>query len=102
LPLIDECLDVVEELYNKGTPVKEIASRCHNSMSMVYKALRRLEREGRIKRRRKGYRHRGYLGSEELEEIARLYREGMSLYAISKKIDRPVSTVYYAVKKLGL
>ncbi len=102
MSLVDECVGIVEKLYNEGKPIKEIVKHCHNSMSVVYKAINRLEKQGKIKRRRKNYNHRGYLTQEELKKIEKMYREGMSLYAISKKMGRPVSTIYYAVKKLGL
>ncbi len=102
MSLVDECVGIVEKLYNEGKPIKEIVKYCHNSMSVVYKAINRLEKQGRIKRRRKNYNHRGYLTDDELKKIKDMYKKGLSLYAISKKLGRPVSTVYYAVKKLGL
>ncbi|MCE4614604.1 MAG: helix-turn-helix domain-containing protein [Desulfurococcales archaeon] len=102
MSLVDECVDIVEKLYKEDKPIKEIVKHCHNSMSVVYKAINRLEKQGRIKRRRRNYNHRGYLSKDELNKIKRMYKQGTSLYAISKKLGRPVSTVYYAVKKLGL
>lgn len=95
-------MPIVEELYNNGVPVKEIAKRCGNSMSTVYKSLERLEAEGRIKRRKGRYRRHRRLSGDELEEIRRLYVEGKTIYEIAKILDRPESTIYYALKRLRL
>jgi len=102
LPSVEECLEIVEKLYNQGIPVKEIAKHCGNSMSTVYKALDRLEAMGRIRRRKGRYRRHRRLSDEELEQIRRLYLSGASVYEIAKRLDRPESTIYYALKRLGL
>ncbi len=102
MPSVDDCIKIVEELYNNGTPVKEIAKRCGNSMSTVYKALERLEAMGRVRRRKGRYRRHRRLTPEEIEEIKRLYMEGRTIYEIAKMLDRPESTVYYTLKRLGL
>ena len=98
---MDECLDLVEKLYNEGRPVEEIARLCGNSMSTVYRALDRLEAMGRVRRRKRRYKRRP-LSEQELHEIEMMYREGASIYEIAKRLDRPLSTIHYALKKLGL
>jgi transposase len=102
MPSLEKCKPLVEELYNRGVPVKEIAKRCGNSMSTVYKALERLEAEGKVRRRKGRYRRHKRLTSEEIEEIRQLYESGRTIYEIAKMLDRPVSTIYYALKRLGL
>lgn len=102
VPSVDECMPLVEKMYNEGRPVKEIAKMCGNSMSTVYKALDRLEAMGRVKRRKGRYKRHRRLTENELREIEKLYREGASIYEIAKRLDRPESTIYYALKRLGL
>jgi len=102
VPSVEECLKIVEKLYKEGIPVKEIAKHCGNSMSTVYKVLDRLEAMGRIKRRRGHYTKHRRLSEEELEQIKKLYTQGASIYEIARRLDRPESTVYYALKRLGL
>jgi predicted transcriptional regulator len=92
----------VEKLYKNGVPVKEIAKQCGNSMSTVYKALEKLEAMGRIKRRKGRYKGHRRLTDEELQTIAEMYKSGASVYEIAKRLGRPESTIYYALKKLGL
>ncbi len=95
-------MPIVEKMYREGKPVKEIAKMCSNSMSTVYKALDRLEAMGRVKRRKGHYKRHRRLTEEEIEEIKKLYLEGASIYEIAKRLDRPESTIYYALKRLGL
>lgn len=102
MPSVDECLEIVEKLYSQGLPVKEIAKQCGNSMSTVYKTLDRLEAMGGIRRRKGRYRRHRRLSDEELEQIRRLYLSGASVYEIARRMDRPESTIYYALKRLGL
>ena len=102
MPSLEECIPIVEELYNKGVPVREIARRCSNSMSTVYKALERLEEMGRVKRRKGRYKRHRRLTEEEIEEIKKLYMSGKTIYEIAKIMDRPESTIYYVLKRLGL
>ncbi len=102
MPSVDECLEIVEKLYNEGKPVKEIAKLCGNSMSTVYKALDRLEAMGRVRRRKGHYKRHRRLTEQELREIERLFRDGASIYEIAKRLNRPESTIYYALKRLGL
>lgn len=102
MPSVEECMPIVEKMYREGKPVKEIAKMCSNSMSTVYKALDRLEAMGRVKRRKGHYKRHRRLTEEEIEEIKKLYLEGASIYEIAKRLDRPESTIYYALKRLGL
>jgi len=102
VPSVEECMPIVEKMYREGKPVKEIAKMCSNSMSTVYKALDRLEAMGRVKRRKGHYKRHRRLTEEEIEEIKKLYLEGASIYEIAKRLDRPESTIYYALKRLGL
>ncbi|ABM80833.1 helix-turn-helix domain-containing protein [Hyperthermus butylicus] len=102
MPSVNDCLDIVEKLYKDGVPVKEIAKRCNNSMSTVYKALEKLEAMGRIKRRKGRYRQHRRLTEEELAPIRELYLKGATVYEIARQLGRPESTIYYALKKLGL
>jgi transposase len=95
-------MPIVEKMYNEGRPVKEIAKMCGNSMSTVYKALDRLEAQGRVKRRKGHYKRHRRLTQEEIEFIKKLYLEGASIYEIAKRLERPESTIYYALKRLGL
>ncbi len=98
---VDQCLDIVEKLYKEGVPVKEIARQC-GSMSTVYRALDRLEAMGRIRKRRGHYTKHRRLSKEELEQIKKLYEQGASIYEIARRLNRQVSTIAYALKKLGL
>jgi len=102
VPSVEECMPIVEKMYNEGKPVKEIAKMCGNSMSTVYKALDRLEAMGRVKRRKGHYKRHRRLTPEEIEAIKKLYLEGASIYEIAKRLNRPESTIYYALKRLGL
>ncbi len=102
VPTLEECMKIVEELYKNGVPVREIAKHCSNSMSTVYKALERLEEMGRIQRRKGRYKRHRRLTRDELEEIKKLYEEGRTIYEIAKMLNRPESTIYYALKRLGL
>jgi predicted transcriptional regulator len=102
MPSVTDCLEIVEKLYKDGVPVKEIAKHCGNSMSTVYKALERLEAMGRVKRRKGRYKGHRRLTEEELKTIEDMYRAGASVYEIAKRLGRPESTIYYALKKLGL
>ena len=102
MPTLEECMKIVEKLYKDGVPVREIAKHCSNSMSTVYKALERLEEMGRIQRRKGRYKRHRRLTRDELEEIKKLYEEGRTIYEIAKMLNRPESTIYYALKRLGL
>nr|2LVS_A Chain A, NMR solution structure of a CRISPR repeat binding protein [Hyperthermus butylicus DSM 5456] len=102
MPSVNDSLDIVEKLYKDGVPVKEIAKRSNNSMSTVYKALEKLEAMGRIKRRKGRYRQHRRLTEEELATIRELYLKGATVYEIARQLGRPESTIYYALKKLGL
>jgi len=102
VPTTEECIPIVEKLYKEGVPVREIAKHCGNSLNMVYRALKRLLEQGRVERRVKKSGPHRRLTDEELETIARLYKEGVPVYRIAKELDRPVSTIYYALKRLGL
>jgi len=93
--------EVVEKLYKEGVPVREIAKQLGVSLKKIYNILDRLEAMRRIKRRRQHTRHRR-LSKEELEQIKKLFEQGASIYEIARRLDRPVSTIAYALKKLGL
>jgi transposase len=100
LPTIWECLPVVERMYKEGRPVREIARVCR-SFSMVYRALRVLVREGRVKPRgRLGVKKRR-LSEEEKRTILELYRRGWTVYAIAANLGRPVSTVSTFLRSVG-
>ncbi len=102
MPTLQDCLKVVEELYPKGVAVKDIAKQCGNSMSLVYRAIEKLEKEGKITRRKgKGTRRR-LVTEKEIKEIKNRYESGESIYSIAKKLSRPPSTIYYVLKRLGL
>ncbi|MET1101193.1 MAG: helix-turn-helix domain-containing protein [Pyrodictiaceae archaeon] len=87
----------VVEMYNSGVNVRDIASSLGLSMSTIYRILK----SSGVKMRRRKYVTRGRVSDEELEKIIRLYLEGKSIYEIAKIVDRPVSTIYYVVKKFG-
>ena len=94
--------DVVEKLYKEGVPVMEIAKQLGVSLNKIYKTLDRLEAMGRIKKRRSHNAKHRRLTKEELEQIKKLYKQGASIYEIAKRLDRPVSTIAYTLKKLRL
>ena len=85
--------------YEAGTPVHELLEKYGLSTSKFYEILRRHGVKLRLKRRPSTRRR---LTEEELEEIRRMWERGMSIYAIAKALNRAVSTVYAALKKLGL
>ena len=89
---------LVEE-YERGAPVQELLEKYGISTTKLYEILRRHGVKLRSKRRPSTRRR---LTEEELEEIRRMWEEGMSIYAIAKALNRPVSTVYAALKKLGI
>ncbi len=86
-------------LYLKGVPVKEIAETLNISYSAIYSALRRCGVEPNRKKRHRNVKR---LTPEELEEIVKLYRSGESIYMIARRLGRAPSTIYYALKRLGL
>ncbi len=88
----------VVQMYLEGRSVKEIAEELGISMSTIYRLL---AKKGVTLRRRK-YNARGRLTQEELEKIRRMYLEGRSIYSIAKELGRPTSTIYYALKRMGL
>ncbi len=88
----------VVTMYIEGRSVKEIAEELGISMSTIYRLL---NKRG-VKLRRRRYRSKGRLSEEELEEIKRMYLEGKTIYTIAKSLGRPPSTIYYALKRLGL
>ncbi len=102
MPTLQECLKVVEKLYPEGVAVKDIAKQCGNSMSLVYRAIEKLEREGKITRRKSKGTRRRLVSEKEIREIRSRYESGESIYSIAKKLSRPPSTVYYVLKRLGL
>ncbi len=87
----------VAEMYKEGRTVKEIAEELGLSMSTIYRLL---AKKG-VQLRRKPYKARGRLTPEELEQIKQLYQQGESIYSIAKKLNRPASTIYYALKRMG-
>ncbi len=98
----DECSETDSQivgLYLKGVPVKEIAETLNISYSVIYSALRRCGVEPNRKRRRRSVKR---LSPEELEEIMKLYNSGESIYMIARRLGRAPSTIYYALKRLGL
>ncbi len=88
----------VVQMYQEGRSVKEIAEELGISMSTIYRLL---AKKG-VELRRRKYRARGRLTPEELEKIKKMYLEGKTIYAIAKELDRPTSTIYYALKRMGL
>jgi excisionase family DNA binding protein len=88
----------VVQMYLEGRSVKEIAEELGISMSTIYRLL---AKKG-VELRRRKYRARGRLTPEELEKIRKMYVEGKTIYAIAKELDRPTSTIYYALKRMGL
>ncbi len=88
----------IVELYKKGLPVREIAAKTGASLSTIYQALRKCGEEP--SRRKVTY--RGRLTEEELMEIKKLYTSGESIYGIARRLGRPPSTIYYALKRMGL
>ncbi len=89
---------LVEE-YKSGVPVQELLEKYGISTTKLYEILRRHGVDLRSKRRSTTRRR---LSHEELEEIRRLWEQGKSIYAIAKELNRPVSTVYAALKRLGI
>ena len=89
---------LIVDLYKQGLPVRIIAEKTGASYSTIYQALRRCGEEPS----RRPVRYRGRLSDEEIEEIKRLWREGYSVYKIARRLGRPPSTIYYALKRMGL
>ena len=92
-----DCLDIVKEMYLRGDPVREIAKRC-GGYSTVYRALREL---GIRLRRGPGKPHHR-IGRREAEEIARLYKEGRTVYEIARALGLSPQAVYVFLKRSGL
>ena len=88
----------VVEMYIEGRSIKSIAEELGISMSTIYRLL---AKKGVTLRRRK-YHARGRLKEEELEKIKKMYMEGKTIYMIAKELGRPPSTIYYALKRMGL
>ena len=97
-----ECKPIVEELYKSGTPVSEIVRNCGTGYKTVYKAIHELIRENKIPGLRR--RHRGTrkpLSPIETETILEMWRNGVPAREIARKTNRPLSTVYYVLRKHG-
>ncbi len=89
---------LIVDLYKRGLPVRIIAEKTGASLSTIYQALRRCGEEPS----RKPVRYRGRLTEEELEAIRRMKAKGYSVYRIARELGRPPSTIYYALKRMGL
>ncbi len=84
-------------MYRNNVPIDVIMQHFNlSSPSCIYIILRLYGLEPR-----KQYNSRGRLTSEELEQIRQLYERGESIYSIAKKLNRPTSTIYYALKRMG-
>lgn len=87
-------------MYRNGVAVEDIMRHFNlQSPHCIYVILRWY---GVEPNRRGRYRTRGRLSPEELERIKQMYLEGKSVYAIAKELGRPPSTIYYALKRMGL
>jgi len=90
--------ELVVKLYREGKTIKEIMEATGLSVGKIYDIL--YKHHVRL-RRGKPYHSRGRLTEEEIALICRLYATGHSIYSIAKKLGRPPSTIYYALKRRG-
>ena len=84
-------------MYEEGVKVKDIARKFGVSIGMVYDVVKsntRLRRGSPRKYRR--------INQEEINEIIKELKEGMSLYRIAKKHGRSVGYLHWLIKKYGL
>lgn len=88
------------KLYKQGVPLDVLKIRYGlRSAHCIYVILSmygiKAQRNPHKKKRKR-------LSEEELEQIKKLYKQGASIYEIAKRLDRPVSTIAYTLKKLRL
>jgi len=94
----DENAARIAAMYRNGVPIARIMEFFGlSSPECIYIVVR----EYGIGPKRR-YKARGRLSREELEKIKQMYLEGKSIYAIAKELGRPPSTIYYALKRMGL
>ncbi|AEM39250.1 hypothetical protein Pyrfu_1392 [Pyrolobus fumarii 1A] len=89
----------IVRMYTEGVPVRMIVEKLGVGYYRIYSVLRRY---GVGPARRGSYKHRGRLTEMELKEIRELWMRGETIYSIAKRLGRPASTVYYALKRMGL
>ncbi len=85
--------------YKEGVPVQDLLEKYGVSTTKLYEILRK---HGVKLRARKRSHRRRRLSDEEVKTIIELYRSGVSVYEIAKRLGRPVSTVYAVLKREGL
>ncbi|AEM38943.1 hypothetical protein Pyrfu_1075 [Pyrolobus fumarii 1A] len=85
--------------YMEGVPVQQLLEKYNISTTKLYEILKKHNVPHRSSRRSHSHRR---VTPDEIEEIEKLYKQGATVYEIAKKLERPVSTVYAVLRRLGL
>lgn len=82
--------------YNVALAAADVANTADAQILLIMIYWRN---KGVIELTRRCYRN---LTTEEKFTIMEMYKAGYSIYAIAKKLDRPSSTIYYYLKRIGI